>query len=449
MQSSGLTNPRHSSPPLHATAARWRLLVTRIVTLLLVVVIGSGASFAYSVLTHEEIVDLLWSDEIRPLLLKRYPGLSEDQIKEAHAYAYGGAVIQDLGYYPFGSKDFSNLVHYVRSGDFVRELLLESADANEYAFALGALAHYASDITGHSMAVNQSVPIEYPKLRAKFGKSVTYAQDKTAHLKIEFGFDMIQVSKNRYASQQYHDFIGFQVSKPLLERAFPVVYGLQLKEVLTHEDLAIGSYRFAVSRMIPEMTQVALKTHKKDMMREQPDFAKKKFLYRLSRSDYEKEWGKDYTKPGFGTRVLSILFRFMPRIGPFKALGFKNPTPQTEDLYFKSINLTVDQYRAFLEEVRTDSLVLPNCDLDSGQPTKAAEYSLTDDSYAKLLGQLSRGKFDGMTPELRANILDFYSDLSASFKTKKDQNDWNKVLAELDQLKSMTLVPTVAGSPTQ
>ncbi|MGD1213396.1 MAG: zinc dependent phospholipase C family protein [Terriglobales bacterium] len=418
-------------------------------TLLLVVVMGSGASFAYSVLTHEEIVDLLWSDEIRPLLLKRYPGLSDDQIKEAHAYAYGGAVIQDLGYYPFGSKDFSNLVHYVRSGDFVRELLLESQDANEYAFALGALAHYASDITGHSVAVNQAVAIEYPKLRAKFGKSVTYAEDKTAHLKTEFGFDMIQVAKNRYASQQYHDFIGFKVSKPLLERAFPVVYGLQLKDVLTHEDLAIGSYRFSVSRLIPEMTQVALQTHKKDMMRERPDFAKQKFLYRLSRSDYEKEWGKDYTKPGFGTRILSTLLRYMPRIGPFKGLGFKNPTPATEDLYFKSINLTVDQYRAFLEEVRADSLVLPNCDLDSGQPTKAAEYSLTDNTYAKLLGQLSSRKFDGTTPELRANILDFYSDLSASFNTKKDQNDWNKVLAELDQLKSMTMIPAFAGSTPQ
>jgi hypothetical protein len=420
-----------------------------VVTLLLVVVMGSGASFAYSVLTHEEIVDLLWSDEIRPLLLKRYPGLSDDQIKEAHAYAYGGAVIQDLGYYPFGSKDFSNLVHYVRSGDFVRELLLESQDANEYAFALGALAHYASDITGHSVAVNQAVAIEYPKLRAKFGKSVTYAEDKTAHLKTEFGFDMIQVAKNRYASQQYHDFIGFKVSKPLLERAFPVVYGLQLKDVLTHEDLAIGSYRFSVSRLIPEMTQVALQTHKKDMMRERPDFAKQKFLYRLSRSDYEKEWGKDYTKPGFGTRILSTLLRYMPRIGPFKGLGFKNPTPATEDLYFKSINLTVDQYRAFLEEVRADSLVLPNCDLDSGQPTKAAEYSLTDNTYAKLLGQLSSRKFDGTTPELRANILDFYSDLSASFNTKKDQNDWNKVLAELDQLKSMTMIPAFAGSTPQ
>src|SRR5208282_1041782 len=277
---------RHPPPSPGAMAKSWRWLSVRALALLLVLM-GSGALFAYSVLTHEEIVDLLWTDEIRPLLLQRYPGLSEDQIKEAHAYAYGGAVIQDLGYYPFGSKDFSNLVHYVRSGDFVCELLLESQDANEYAFALGALAHYASDITGHP-AVNQAVAIEYPKLRAKFGKSVVYAEDKTAHLKTEFGFDMLQVAKNRYASQQYHDFIGFKVSTPLLERAFPVVYGLELKDILAHEDLAIGSYRFSVSRLIPEMTQVALQTHKKDMMRERPDFAKKEFLYRLSRSDYEK-----------------------------------------------------------------------------------------------------------------------------------------------------------------
>jgi len=407
-----------------------------------------GSSFAYSVLTHEEIVDLLWADEIRPLLLKRYRGLSEDQIKEAHAYAYGGAVIQDLGYYPFGSTEFSDLVHYVRSGDFVRELLLESADVDEYAFALGALAHYASDITGHP-AVNQSVAIEYPKLKAKFGKSVVYAEDKTAHLKTEFGFDTLQVAKNRYASQQYHDFIGFKVSKPLLERVFPVVYGLELKDVLAHEDLAIGSYRFAVSRLIPEMTQVALQTRKKDMMREQPDFAKQKFLYRLSRSDYEKEWGKDYTQPGFGTRVLSTLLRYMPRIGPFKGLGFKNPTPQTEDLYFKSINLTVDQYRAFLHAVGTDSILLPNRDLDSGQPTEAAEYSLADDTYAKLLGQLSSHKFDETTPELRANILNFYSDLSLSIETKKDQGRWQGVLTALEQLKSVAPVPTMAASPAQ
>ena len=405
----------------------WRLLSVHAAALVLVVLMCSGGVFAYSVLTHEEIVDLLWTDEIRPLLLKRYPGLSEDQIREAHAYAYGGAVIQDLGYYPFGNKEFSNLVHYVRSGDFVRELLLQSQDVNEYAFALGALSHYASDIAGHP-AVNQAVAIEYPKLRAKFGKSVRYAQDKTAHLKTEFGFDTVQVAKNRYASQQYHDFIGFQVSKPLLERVFPVVYGLELKDVLAHEDLAVGSYRFAVSRLIPQMTQVALQTHKKELMHETPDFAKRKFLYRLSRSGYEKEWGKDYVKPGFGTRVLSTLLRYMPKIGPFKGLAFNNPTSKTEDMYFKSINTTVDQYRAFLKEVRTDSLLLPNRDLDSGEATKAAEYSLADDTYAKLLAQLSERKFDRTSPELRDNILQFYSDLSLPIETKKDQIRWQGVL---------------------
>ena len=391
---------------------------------------------------------MLWSDEIQPLLLKRFPELSQDQIKEAHAYAYGGAVIQDLGYYPFGSREFSDLVHYVRSGDFVRELLLESRDVNEYAFALGALSHYASDIAGHP-AVNQAVALEYPKLRAKFGKSVRYAQDKSAHLKTEFGFDTVQVAQNRYASERYHDFIGFQVSKSLLERAFPVVYGLELQDVLAHEDLAVGSYRFAVSRLIPQMTQVALQTHKKEFMRETPNFARHKFLYRLSRSDYEKEWGKDYVKPGLGTRILSTLLRYMPKIGPFKGLAFNNPTPQTEDLYIKSINTTVDEYRVFLKQVSTETLVLPNCDFDSGQATKAAEYSLTDDTYAKLLVRVSERKFDLMTPGLRENILQFYSDLSVPIDTKKDQVRWQGVVTALDQLKAATPAATVAGSSAQ
>src|SRR5208283_4736999 len=104
----------------------------------------------------------------------------------------------------------------------------------------------------------------YPKLEARFGRSVRYAQNKTAHLEIEFGFDTVQVAKNRYTSQQYHDFIGFQVSKPLLERVFPVVYGVELKDVLPRADLAIGSYRYSVNEVIPEMTRVALRTHKKD-----------------------------------------------------------------------------------------------------------------------------------------------------------------------------------------
>ena len=430
----------------NAIVNKCRTLSLHTLALVLVILMCSGAMAGYSVLTHEEIVDLLWTDQISPLILKRYPGLTEEQLKEAHAYAYGGAVIQDLGYYPFGSVEFSNLVHYVRSGDFVRELLAQSSDADEYAFALGALSHYASDIAGHP-AVNHAVAMGYPKLQAKFGTSIRYAQDKAAHLKTEFGFDTVQVEKNRYVSQQYHEFIGFQVSKSLLERVFPIVYGVQLKDVLPREDLAIGSYRYSVSQLIPEMTRVALQTHKKDLMRETPNFAKQKFLYRLSRSDYEKEWGKDYVKPGLGTRILSTLLRFMPRIGPFKGLGFKSPTPQTEDLYIKSINTTVDQYRAFLQEVGANSLVLPNYDLDSGNPTKEGEYSLTDTTYAKLLGQLAKSKFDHTTPELRDNVLQFYSDVPASIQTKDDKVVRStSVLALLDQLRAATPVPVAEAT---
>jgi len=435
-------------PTIFSRRTAWGSHAVGTAALIFFVLMFSGGSSAYSVLTHEEIVDLVWADTIQPLLLQKYPGLTAEQIKEAHAYAYGGAVIQDLGYYPFGSREFSNLAHYVRSGDFVRELLLESQDVNEYAFALGALSHYASDIVGHP-AVNQAVAIEYPKLRAKYGNSVRYAQDKAAHLKTEFGFDTLQVAKNRYSSEQYHDFIGFKVSKPLLERAFPVVYGVELQDVLTHEDLAVGSYRFAVSSLIPHMTKVALHAHKKDLILETPNFAKRKFLYRLSRSEYEKEWGKDYEKPGLGTRIAATLLRFMPKVGPFKGLAFNNPTPQTEDLYIKSINATVDQYRAFVEQARTDTLVLPNCDFDTGKPTKAAEYSLTDDTYAKLLGQLTDRHFDRISPELRANILDFYSDLSVQFATKKDADDWNTVLSELDKLKSALPIRAVVGTPAR
>jgi hypothetical protein len=429
--------------PFGARRRGWGKYGARAVAILLLMFLCASGSYAYSVLTHEEIIDLVWTDEIRPLLLQRFPGLTEEQITEAHGYAYGGAVIQDLGYYPFGSMEFSELVHYVRSGDFVRELLRESQDANEYAFALGSLAHYASDIVGHP-AVNQAVAIEYPKLRLKFGSSVRYAQGHAAHLKTEFGFDMVQVAKNRYASRQYHEFIGFQVSKQLLERVFPVIYGVDLKDVLSHEDLAIGSYRYSVSRMIPEMTQVALRIHKKDTMRETPGFAKRKFLYRLSRSEYEKEWGKDYPKPGVGTRILSALLHFMPKVGPFKAMAFNNPTPQTEDMYFKSINSTVDQYRVFLKEIGTNSLVLLNCDLDTGKTTEAAEYSLTDDTYAGLLVQLTDRKFDLTSENLRENILEFYSDLSAPIETKKHEGRWQKVLTSLGELKSVTLVPAIA-----
>jgi Zinc dependent phospholipase C len=424
------------------------LHLKRAIALFIFILLSTGPAFAYSVLTHEEIVDLLWTSNIRPLIEQRFPGLTDDQIKEAHAYAYGGSVIQDLGYYPFGSKEFSDLLHYVRSGDFVEEMIRQSQDPKEYAFALGALAHYVSDVDGHP-AVNEAVALRYPKLRAKYGPSVKYAQDKSAHLKTEFGFDTLQVAKNRYAPDQYHDFIGFEVSESLLERVFPVVYGMDLKAALPHQDLAIGSYRWAIGRLIPHMTTVALELHKKQLTSESPNFDKRKFLYRLSRADYEKTWGTKYQKPGFGTRFLAAILRIMPKIGPFKGLDFNDPTQKTEDLYIKSINKTFDDYKGLLQSTSKRTPDLSNRDLDTGEPTGPAEYTLADDTYANLVTKLAEKKFAEASPGLRDNILGFYSDRAAEVNTKKDQGQWQKVLAALDQLKSAPPAMADADRPAQ
>jgi hypothetical protein len=407
----------------------------RLVLLVAAIFLLAPVLEAYSVLTHEQVVDFLWDDQLRPLLLKRFPGLTEDELRQAHAYAYGGAVIQDLGYYPFGSKEFSDLVHYVRSGDFVEELIRESQDANEYAFALGALAHYASDTEGHP-AVNRSVALEFPKLRKKFGPSVTYEDDPLAHLRTEFGFDVTQVAKQRYVGDQYHAFIGFEVSQPLLERAFPVIYGVPFKDVIPHESLAIGTYRWSVSSLVPKMTKVAKLVKGDEEVPEKNDQARKLYLYHISRADYEKEWGKDYQRPGFGTRVLAFFLRLVPKIGPFKALAFHPPTTQTQDLYFKSINATVDRYRHELLQVRANKLELANLDFDTGQPSRPGEYKLTDKTYAKWLERLSKNNFANITPMVRVNILEFYGNPNAEVSTRKHKDDWKKTQAALEQLKA-------------
>ena len=407
------------------------------------------ACVGYSVLTHEEIVDLLWKDQIQPLLVKRYPGTTEEDLKKAHAYAYGGSLLQDMGYYPFGSKYFSDLVHYVRTGDFVEALIDQSNDVNEYAFALGALAHYAADTNGHP-AINQSVGVLFPKLRAKFGNSVTYADDPRAHIRTEFGFDMVQVAKNRYTSDRYHDFIGFEVSKSVMERAFLQTYGLKMSDVSGNEDLAIGSFRRGVSKVIPEMTRVALLSRNKQIIRDTPNANEKRFLYHLSRANYQKEWGKGYRKPGFGTRVLAFFLKIVPKVGPFKAISFQTPTTQTEDMYIKSINKTLDNYGALLRETKDGKLQLRNLDFDTDGVTKAGEYSLADNTYAHLLDDLDKHHFSEMTPELQQNILAFYAGSNGPViakkakkkDVKKAEESWKKTSQELQDLKSWQLPMT-------
>jgi hypothetical protein len=323
----------------------------------------------------------------------------------------------------------------VRSGDFVVNLLNEASDLNEYAFALGALAHYSADNMGHP-TVNESVAILFPDLRKKFGREVTYEDNPKAHIRTEFGFDMVQVAKNRYTSDRYHDFIGFEVSKPVLERAFQDTYGIPLTEVISNEDMAIGTFRRAISKVIPEMTRVALLARKKAMVAETPNLNAKKFRYYLSRTNYQREWGKGYRRPGLGTKILAFFLKFVPKIGPFKALAFKIPTRQTEDLYVGSVNRTIENYRGHLVEVKHKELHLTNMDFDTGRLTHAGEYKLTDETYEHLLDDLAKNNFQQITPDLQKNILTFYQDGNAPVSTRSNPDAWNKVQEELQRLRN-------------
>jgi len=403
----------------------------------------------YSVLTHEAIIDAAWKDGIEPLLLVRFPDASPQELLQAHAYAYGGAIIQDMGYYPFGSRFFSDLTHYVRSGDFVLALLEESQDLDEYAFALGALSHYAADASGHQLATNPSVGIMYPSLAKKYGPVVTYVEKPSAHMKVEYGFDVDQVAEGNYAPKAYHDFVGFEVSKPVLERAFLRTYSLDISSVFFSVDLSIGSYRHAVSNVIPSMTKVAWHLKKDEIQNGHPTETKKQFMYHVSNAGYRKEWGHLYKKPGFSSQLAAFFLRLMPKAGPFSGLAFHPPTPAVEQLYMGSFNETLTRFRAMLLEQREGRLQLANDNLDTGVVSGPAAYKLTDNTYAKLLNKTS-GK--PVPDPLRQDLLSYYIDLSKPFATKHNSRAWHELVKELDTLKStpaveMSLAPAdgIAG----
>jgi Zinc dependent phospholipase C len=391
---------------------------------------------AYAVLAHEAIIDSAWDTSMLPLLLQRFPDATAEQLKEAHGYAYGGAIIQDMGYYPHGSFFFSDLTHYVRSGDFVLALLRDSKDLDGYAFALGALAHYAADNSGHPIGTNRAVPLLYPKLKKKYGDVVTYEEDKLAHVKTEFGFDVLEIAQGRYAPDNYHDFIGFGVSVPLLEQAFQETYGLELKSVLTDEDKVLGSYRRDVSQLLPKATRIAWSLKKNDIMKDQPGITRKKFLYNLSRASYQKNWGKQYQPPTFGERFLAFLVRILPKIGPLKVLQLKTPTPAAEKLFEASFNATMDRYRQLLSETGAGQPDLPDENFDTGSIMGPGKYQLTDETQAKLLDALAKQKFNGASPEIRAELLEYFGHPDAPYAMKRKPKDWAKVQSELEELKN-------------
>ena len=346
---------------------------------------GAGA---YSVLAHQSNIDALWASHIRPALLAKYPRTSEAALLQARAHAYGGSVIQDLGYFPFGSKFFTNLLHYVKTGQFVENMLREAKDVDELGFALGALCHYASDTEGHTLAVNRAVPLMYPKLRARFGDSVPYDKAPKQHILVEFAFDVLLVAHGGYKLQAYHDFIGFKVSEPLLERAFTATYGLEMKDLFLSEDLAIATYRRAVASTIPDMTKVAWEHKQEEIQKRTPGALREQFVLTLPRAAYERQYGKDYRKPSLFGRFLGLLYKILPKIGPLRPLAFKVPTPEAERLFLDSLTRTRARYATALESFRAGRLNLADINFDTGKPARPGEYALADETFAELANRL-------------------------------------------------------------
>jgi hypothetical protein len=406
------------------------------------VALGSRAE-AYSVLTHQAAIDAAWDSNIRPLLLRRYPRSSADDLLRARSFAYGGSVIQDIGYYPFGSHFFSNLLHYVRSGDFVTALIRESHDVDEYAFALGALAHYTNDMTGHPLAVNKAVPMTFEKLRQKYGPEVTYVEAPAQHVIVEFSFDVVQAAGGKYLPDAYRQFIGFRVATDVLERAFRDTYGLELGDVLTNEDRAIGTFRYAVSQLVPALTNAAWRDKRDEIEKLTPGVEQKSFVFTYRKSDYEREYGRDYQKPGWFARFAGFVYRLVPKIGPLKPLSFKAPSADVNALFTSSVREANARFRTALTNIAAGRTDFRNVDVDTGVQSKHGEYALADDTYAQLLDRLADGDGEQDVPvALRRNIAAFYgpspAPSSASHQDRKHWKDTMKALAQVTQQPGVT-----------
>ena len=351
-------------------------------------------------------------------------------------------------------------------------MLADARDVNEYAFALGALSHYAADYEGHPLAVNRAVPLVYPRLAKKYGDQVTFADDPKAHVMVEFSFDVVRVAGSGYLPRTYNDFIGFQVSRGLVERAFKETYGLEMSDLFDDEDLAFETYRRAASEIIPRLTQAAWKKRQSEILKVDPQATRDEFVFKLTRQDYEGEWGNDYRKPEFAhwrerlrrarpaliTRVLVFIFQLVPKVGPLETLSFRVPSPEAEQLFTQSYQATLDYYRSLVERTgelpRSEvaqapavvgGLNLANDNLDTGQPTRLGEYPLADKTYAKLLDESSDRGFRTVPPALREDILAFYAAPHPTVAGGRDPKRWNKTEHELKELQATGKTAHAAG----
>ncbi len=398
-----------------------------------------GSARAYSVLTHEQLIDLTWKDLLQPLILSRFPQTSSQQLQESHAYAYayGGCAIQDVGYYPGGNEFFSDLTHYVRTGKFIMNLLGDARDANEYAFALGALSHYVGDNVGHHDAVNPATAISFPKLGKKYGPVVTFGEDRHAHIRTEFAFDIDQLSHSRLAPSAYLRFVGLKVPGRLLVQSFEQTYSLRLRDVLGKRSAAVHSYRTAVRSFLPRIAYAETVIHKSQFPPDVQDDVFETYLNRIARADFQTEWNRYRRKPTIRTHLLALLIRILPKIGTLSDLSIKVPTPETQDLFVKSVDRTVELYGKQLKRLAASSPqipLIPDRDLDTGEKTRPGAYVLTDQTYAELLHKVATDPGRLLGPGLKSDIVAYYADPNAPIATKKNARRWAQVQEDLSKL---------------
>jgi hypothetical protein len=413
-------------------------------TLLLAMTFTSSNSAAYSVLTHEELIDLAWNGSIRPLLMARFPGTTEAQLVEAHAYAYGGCAIQDMGYYPFGKSFFSNLTHYARSGDFIAWLFRNARTINEYAFAIGALSHYLGDSIGHLEAINPATGIEFPNLSRRFGPDITYDQSPHGHIRTEFAFDIEEITERAFAPPAYLHFIGLKVPRRFLAQAFIDTYGFDVHEVMGRARPALRSYRASVRTFIPAFAEAEVVLHRHQFPPHPDDEAYRIFAERVARTNYERRWKHTYRGPGFKAHLLAIVVLIVPKIGAASDLAIRIPNHETQELYLQSVNHTVNEFHAALDKLGSEPnvlIALPNIDLDTGHHVKRGEYRRTDQTYARLLQRLTSVPTRTIPIDVQQNILQFYS----VSKTALDPEP--RVKAQLEVLKGMKTADGLRPEP--
>ncbi len=397
-------------------------------------------SRAYSFLSHDDMIDMAWQKSILPLLLARFPTATAAQLRQARAYAYGGATVQDMGYYPFGHQIFSNLTHYVRPGEFIDNLFRDSETVDDYAFAIGALSHYVGDNTGHRYATNLSTPIEFPPLEKKYGPVVTYDQAPYAHIRTEFAYDIEQLSQGVFAPPGYMRSVGFNVPQMLLERAFLQTYGLPLRRILGRPTPAIQSYRSSVKKLLPEVARAEVLVHQNDFPHEDDTPAFHQYSTEHSQAVLDNGWGQFSRKAGFKIHVLAFVIRILPKIGPISCLSIRGPNEETNRWYIESRNRAADRYTALLRRLQKNPrmpLNLPDRDLDTGSLIRPGSYTLTDQTYAKLLGMLTERPDHAVPPALQRNILEYYANPDAPISTKKNSKAWKRVQSELITLRGM------------